>query len=72
MTDPQTLPDHILQLDQATEQAARVIGRHMSRWDMAGRPDVAGGIDVEIACALANAGLLSGRKPNELSNKNAD
>ena len=65
MTDPQTLPDHINQLDDATEHAARIIGKHMSRWDMAGRPDVAGGIDVEIACALADSGLLSARKPNE-------
>ena len=41
-----------------TEQAAYVIGKHMSRWDMAGRPDVDGGIDMAIAKALAAAGLI--------------
>ena len=46
-------------LDETTEQAARVIGSVMSRWDMDGRPDVAGGIDTLIARALAEAGLLA-------------
>ena len=41
------------------EQAARVIGSVMSRWDMDGRPDVDGGIDTLIARALAEAGLLA-------------
>lgn len=41
------------------EQAARVIGSVMSRWDMDGRPDVAGGIDTLIARALHEAGLLA-------------
>ena len=46
-------------LDETTERAARVIGSVMSRWDMDGRPDVAGGIDTLIARALAEAGLLA-------------
>lgn len=46
-------------LDETTEQAARVIGSVMSRWDMDGRPDVDGGIDTLIARALAEAGLLA-------------
>ena len=46
-------------LDETTEQAARVIGSVMSRWDMDGRPDVDGGIDTLIARALADAGLLA-------------
>ena len=41
------------------ERAARVLGQHMSRWDLAGRPDVEGGIDVQIASALHEAGLLA-------------
>jgi len=41
------------------EQAARVIGSVMSRWDMDGRPDVDGGIDTLIARALTEAGLLA-------------
>ena len=41
------------------EQAARVIGSVMSRWDMDGRPDVDGGIDTLIARALAEAGVLA-------------
>ena len=45
-------------LDQI-EQAARVIGAVMSRWDMDGRPDVDGGIDTLIARTLAEAGLLA-------------
>ena len=46
-------------LDETTEQAARVIGSVMSRWDMDGRPDVDGGIDTLIARTLADAGLLA-------------
>ena len=46
-------------LDEKTEQAARVIGSVMSRWDMDGRPDVDGGIDTLIARALAEAGVLA-------------
>ena len=46
-------------LDETTERAARMIGSVMSRWDMDGRPDVAGGIDTFIARALAEAGLLA-------------
>ena len=46
-------------LDETTERAARVIGAVMSRWDMDGRPDVAGGIDTLIARALADAGRLA-------------
>ena len=46
-------------LDETTEQAARVIGSVMSRWDMDGRPDVDGGIDTLIARALTEAGLLA-------------
>ena len=46
-------------LDETTEQAARMIGSVMSRWDMDGRNDVAGGIDTLIARALAEAGLLA-------------
>ena len=46
-------------LDETTERAARVIGSVMSRWDMDGRPDVAGGIDTLIARTLAEAGLLA-------------
>ena len=46
-------------LDETTEQAARVIGSVMSRWDMDGRPDVDGGIDTLIARALDGSGLLA-------------
>ena len=46
-------------LDETTEQAARVIGSVMSRWDMDGRPDVDGGIDTLLARTLADAGLLA-------------
>lgn len=46
-------------LDETTERAARMIGSVMSRWDMDGRPDVAGGIDTLIARALAEAGVLA-------------
>ena len=46
-------------LDETTERAARIIGSVMSRWDMDGRPDVAGGIDTLIARALAEAGWLA-------------
>ena len=46
-------------MEHAIEQAAKVIGQRMSRWDLAGRPDVEGGIDVQIASALHEAGLLA-------------
>lgn len=45
--------------DETIRKAARVIGSVMSRWDMDGRPDVAGGIDTLIARALAQDGLLA-------------
>jgi len=41
------------------DRAAQVIGAVMSRWDIDGRPDVPGGIDVLLAQALADAGLLA-------------
>lgn len=40
------------------DEAARIIGKIMSRWDMDGRPDIPGGIDTHIAETLADAGLL--------------
>lgn len=40
-------------------RAAKVIGPVMSRWDMAGRPDLPEGIDTHIARALSDAGLLA-------------
>ena len=46
-------------LDETTEQAARMIGSVMSRWDMDGRPGVDGGIDTLLARTLAEAGLLA-------------
>ncbi|KAA0916446.1 hypothetical protein [Dietzia sp. ANT_WB102] len=45
--------------DDRIEQAARVIGKHMSLWDMQGRPDVDGGIDMALARELHDAGLLA-------------
>lgn len=45
--------------DETIRKAARVIGSVMSRWDMDGRPDVAGGIDTLLARALAEDGLLA-------------
>lgn len=46
-------------MENVIEQAARVIGSVMSRWDMDGRPDVDGGIDTLLARALAGAGLIA-------------
>lgn len=45
--------------DETIRKTAQVIGSVMSRWDMDGRPDVPGGVDVMIARALAEAGLIA-------------
>jgi len=43
------------------DEAAQLIGFIMSRWDMAGRPDIEGGIDMHIARELAAKGVIAAR-----------
>lgn len=43
---------------RSIDKAARIVGKTMSRWDMEGRPDIPGGIDLHLTHVLANAGLL--------------